>query len=119
MAGGSWLPRRHRARPSAALDGPTMVVDKRTPRQRTPRRPWSQGRSGIGDDRKVRMNGTRRFHHSEFEGAQLAGAKAGRVISVCLPARDEEKTVGTIVRLVRQSLTAEGGGVDLVDEVLV
>jgi glucosyl-3-phosphoglycerate synthase len=67
----------------------------------------------------VTTTGRRRFQHSDFDGAALAAAKAGRVISVCLPARDEEKTVGAIVRSVREFLMAEAGGVDLVDEVLV
>ena len=51
--------------------------------------------------------------------ARLARLRAGRTISVCLPARDEEKTVGAIVDSVRRALVAGAGGVDLVDEVLV
>jgi glucosyl-3-phosphoglycerate synthase len=41
------------------------------------------------------------------------------VISVCLPARDEEATVGAIVTTIRSHLVAAAGGVDLIDEVLV
>ncbi|HXQ43062.1 MAG TPA: glucosyl-3-phosphoglycerate synthase [Acidimicrobiales bacterium] len=63
--------------------------------------------------------GRRTFHHSDFDAGALAAARAGRVVSVCLPARDEERTVGAIVSSVRRVLTAGGGGVDLVDEVLV
>ena len=38
-----------------------------------------------------------RFHHSYFDAPALAVARAGRSASVCLPARDEEATVGPIV----------------------
>jgi glucosyl-3-phosphoglycerate synthase len=49
---------------------------------------------------------------------QLAGAKArlGLTVSVCLPARDEEATVGHTVATVRRTLMER---VELVDEVLV
>jgi glucosyl-3-phosphoglycerate synthase len=67
----------------------------------------------------VSTTGRRIFHHRDFEATTLAGAKAGRVISVCLPARDEERTVGGIVQSVRSALVAEAGGIGLVDEVLV
>jgi glucosyl-3-phosphoglycerate synthase len=60
-----------------------------------------------------------RFHsHSEFQAERLA-AERGRSVSVCIPARNEEATVGDIVRTVRDRFTAPGGGVDLVDEVIV
>jgi glucosyl-3-phosphoglycerate synthase len=74
---------------------------------------------GIGDDRMVSRTGRRTYDHADFEAASLAEARRGRTISVCLPARDEEKTVGVIVGSVRRALVAGGGGVDLVDEVLV
>jgi len=48
---------------------------------------------------------------------ELVAAKAGRSISVCLPARNEERTVGPAVAAVRPLLEAAGGG--LVDEILV
>jgi glucosyl-3-phosphoglycerate synthase len=67
----------------------------------------------------VSTNGRRIFQHADFPAGGLVAAKAGRRISVCLPARDEEKTVGEIVRSIRRTLVAEAGGVDLVDEVLV
>lgn len=57
-----------------------------------------------------------RFHHRDFDVATLAAAKQGRRVSVCLPARDEEATVGTIVARVLATLGGEAG---LVDEVLV
>jgi glucosyl-3-phosphoglycerate synthase len=60
-----------------------------------------------------------RFHsHSEFQAEDLAAGR-GRSVSVCIPARNEETTVGGIVRTVRDRFTAAGGGVDLVDEVIV
>jgi glucosyl-3-phosphoglycerate synthase len=60
----------------------------------------------------------RTFHHEDFAAPQLAEQKArlGQVVSVCLPARDEQATVGSIVEDLRRNLV-EGCG--LVDEVLV
>ena len=60
----------------------------------------------------------RTFHHEDFVAAELADQKArlGHVLSVCLPARDEEATIGTIVAALRTSLV---DGPDLVDEILV
>jgi glucosyl-3-phosphoglycerate synthase len=46
----------------------------------------------------------------------LVRAKAGSVISVCLPARNEEATIGPIVASIRQHLVEEAR---LVDEVVV
>jgi glucosyl-3-phosphoglycerate synthase len=60
--------------------------------------------------------GVRTFAACRFRAGPLAEAKAGRRISVCLPARDEASTVGAIVRRVVSSLVDE---VPLVDEVLV
>jgi glucosyl-3-phosphoglycerate synthase len=67
----------------------------------------------------VGTTGRRTFHSSDFEAAALARARSGRMISVCIPARNEQETVGPIVASVRSALMAEAGGVDLVDEVLV
>jgi glucosyl-3-phosphoglycerate synthase len=61
----------------------------------------------------------RRHVHTEYDAAQLAAAKAGRTVSVCIPARDEAGTIGPIVATVVAELTAGGGGVALVDEVVV
>jgi glucosyl-3-phosphoglycerate synthase len=60
----------------------------------------------------------RTFHHEDFAAGQLAERKArdGHVVSVCLPARNEEATVGTIVESIRDRLVDRIG---LVDEVLV
>jgi len=49
----------------------------------------------------------------------LVAAKAGRSVSVCIPARNEAATIGPIVDTVVTTLTRAGGGVDLVDEVVV
>ena len=56
--------------------------------------------------------------HEEFDPADLAVRKqaAGLGVSVCLPARDEEATVGHIVATVRRTLME---AVPLVDEVVV
>ena len=58
----------------------------------------------------------RTFHHAQFDARALADAKAGRTVSVCLPARNEEATVGHIVSGIRRELLE---GVGLVDEILV
>lgn len=70
----------------------------------------------VGDDRG--MESGRTHHHGEFDAAVLAARRPGPV-SVCVPARDEERTVGAVVGAVRRHLTAAGGGVDLVDEIVV
>lgn len=60
----------------------------------------------------------RTFHHDEFVAGRLAEEKRrqGHLVSVCLPARDEEATIGPIVEQIVTHLV-EGCG--LVDEVLV
>jgi glucosyl-3-phosphoglycerate synthase len=59
------------------------------------------------------------FDHHEFDAVTLAAARQGHRISVCLPARNEEDTVGAVVAEVRRRCTAAGGGPDLVDEIVV
>ncbi|HEY5108166.1 MAG TPA: glucosyl-3-phosphoglycerate synthase [Acidimicrobiales bacterium] len=66
------------------------------------------------DDREART-----YAHGEFDAAELAAAKAGRSVSVCIPARNEAATIGPIVHVIVSTLTADGGGVPLVDEVVV
>ena len=46
-----------------------------------------------------------------------AKARTGRTVSVCIPARDEGSTVGSVVRAVVQPFLAGHGGNGLVDEV--
>lgn len=50
---------------------------------------------------------------------RLVAAKAGRKVSVIIPARDEARTVGGVVRLVTEGLCGRDGTPALVDEVLV
>src|SRR5207237_5442637 len=52
----------------------------------------------------------------ELEALVAAKARSGATISVCLPARDEEATVGQIVAAVRRNLVEHA---PLVDEVVV
>ena len=59
---------------------------------------------------------SRAFHHHEFALEDVVVAKGDRTVSVCLPARDEESTVGAIVEIIHDQLV-EGAG--LVDELLV
>src|SRR5580700_5933359 len=61
------------------------------------------------------------YHHGDFPTALVAEAKArtGRTVSVCIPARDEGSTVGSVVRAVVQPFLAAHGGNGLVDEVIV
>ncbi len=56
------------------------------------------------------------FHHTDFSAGVLAASKGGRRVTVCLPARDEEATLGAIVATVVGELLDTHG---LVDEVLV
>ncbi len=58
----------------------------------------------------------RTFRAGEFDPARLVPEKAGRLISVCLPARDEQDTVGPIVDTIRRTLMERWA---LVDELLV
>jgi glucosyl-3-phosphoglycerate synthase len=68
------------------------------------------------DDRSVpsRLD----FHHTDFTPETLA-AHRQLSVSVCIPARNEAATIGSIVRSVRRHFSAEAGGVDLVDEIVV
>ena len=61
----------------------------------------------------------RRFPHRYFDPGLLESAKAGRRISVCIPARNEESTVRAVVDPIVAELTHRRGGIPLVDEVLV
>jgi len=56
------------------------------------------------------------FMGTAFAAEDLVEAKRGRFVSVCLPARDEAATVGTIVEAIVHELVV---GIPLVDEVLV
>lgn len=68
-------------------------------------------------------------HHTDFGREQLLAAKGARRVVVCIPARDEEATIVSIVSKIRGELAepaalwnaGRGGGVSraLVDEVLV
>lgn len=58
----------------------------------------------------------RTFRTGEFDAARLVAEKGGQKISVCLPARDEQGTVGGIVEAIRVALVET---VPLVDEILV
>jgi len=51
-----------------------------------------------------------------FDVAHLVRAKADRRVSVCIPARDEQATVGEVVRIIHDELMADKG---LVDELVV
>jgi glucosyl-3-phosphoglycerate synthase len=58
----------------------------------------------------------RSFHHLDFAPERLVEAKRGRIVSVCLPARDEAATVGRIVEIIRTELMDT---LPLVDELVV
>ena len=62
------------------------------------------------------MPAIRTFHHEAFAAGALVAAKTGRTVSVVIPARDEEATIGAIVRALRRELVE---AVPLVDEILV
>ena len=59
------------------------------------------------------------FHHGSFDAAVLSRGRGGVTVSVCIPARNEERTVAGVAGPVHEALTARGGGVDLVDELIV
>ena len=59
------------------------------------------------------------FTHGDFDASDLVAAKADRTVSVCIPARNEAATIGPIVHSIVSHLTAGGGGLPLVDEVVV
>ncbi|HVV13086.1 glucosyl-3-phosphoglycerate synthase [Amycolatopsis sp.] len=58
----------------------------------------------------------RSSHGADWRAEDLAAAKRGTTVSVVIPARNEEATVGDIVRTIRRDLVE---GVPLVDELLV
>lgn len=58
----------------------------------------------------------RAFDHQDFDAGRLVEAKAGRTVSVCLPAHNESTTVGQIVRIIREQLVERHA---LVDELIV
>lgn len=60
-------------------------------------------------------SGIRTFHHSEFTLDRLLDAKGATSVSVCLPARNEAATVGSIVRTLRTELLESG----VIDEIVV
>ncbi|MCB0951425.1 MAG: hypothetical protein KDB13_01590, partial [Microthrixaceae bacterium] len=59
--------------------------------------------------------GIRTHHHSEFPLELLASAKGSTTVSVCLPARNEEATVGHIVDVLADELLEPG----IIDELVV
>ena len=58
----------------------------------------------------------RTYDHHDFDPLTLLEAKGSQRISVCLPARNEQTTVGTIVGRLREALVTR---VPLVDEIIV
>ena len=70
----------------------------------------------MGNDR-VMDDGPATFHRSSFVTEWLVAAKAGRSVSVCVPARNEERTIGRMLSAILQPLGPRGAG--LVDEVVV
>lgn len=57
----------------------------------------------------------RSFHHSDRSVEELLSAKGPTTVSVCIPARDEESTVGPIV----STIVRDAVGTGLVDELIV
>jgi glucosyl-3-phosphoglycerate synthase len=62
------------------------------------------------------MAGVRTVQVETRSFATLAAAKAGRVVSVCLPCRDEAATIGPLAQAIRTELVDRTG---LVDELIV
>ena len=63
------------------------------------------------------MDEVRSHSASDFPLETLRETKGDHTISVCIPARNEEATVGTIVGAIREHLTSDGQSI--VDEILV
>ena len=61
----------------------------------------------------------RTFVHGQFDADALVPALGGRRVSVCIPARDEERTIGCIVTSIHTRLMRSGGRAALVDEIVV
>ncbi len=70
-------------------------------------------------ERAAEGAGPRTYRHGDFPLAKVLESKGRRTVSVCIPARDEGSTVGSVVRAVVQPFLASAGGNGLVDEVLV
>lgn len=62
------------------------------------------------------MTPIRTFDLHGITSADVAGAKAGRTVSMCIPCRDEAATIGPMVSLVRSELMDQTG---VVDELIV
>jgi len=62
------------------------------------------------------MTEVRRHSAHEFTLPRLREAKGDQTISVCIPARNEEPTIGTVVGSIREHLTSDGQAI--VDEIL-
>lgn len=60
--------------------------------------------------------GPRSYPARHFDAATLAARKSGTTVSVCIPARNEEATVGSVVTSIRGALVDD---LALVDEVVV
>ena len=69
-----------------------------------------------GPWRRASPRGARASTTAQFDLPRLVEAKRDTTISVCLPARDEEDTVGEIVELIQHELVERRR---LVDEILV
>lgn len=61
----------------------------------------------------------RRYHHRQLTAEALVGLKGSRELTVCIPARDEAATIADVVTAIVTELTTAGGGLPLVDEVVV
>ncbi len=74
----------------------------------------ARGVPAMGQDRGV----VRTYGRGHFALERVLAAKRGRTVTVCIPAHEEQATVGGVVRAVAGPHLAPGGS-GLVDEVLV
>ena len=70
----------------------------------------------VDDHGRVSAPPIRSFRHQDFAVDRLVASKAGRRVAVCIPARDEGRTIGTIVDSVRRELVDSS---PLVDDLVV
>jgi glucosyl-3-phosphoglycerate synthase len=72
----------------------------------------------MGDDRSM-TGRTLTFGRADFTVEALRAAKRGHSVSVCIPSRNEERTVGSVVAAIAGPHVRALGGSGLVDEILV
>lgn len=102
--------------PIRRADRPThMSTEPRSPRSERTAGHRTGTAASPNDPTALECAPIRSFHHADWTTDDLLEAKGATTVSVCLPARDEESTVGAIVATLRRDAVDAG----LVDELIV